>query len=226
GFLSPADFIPLFEKNGFITDLDKYVWEKTCEALKLWRDIGYAQIPVSVNVSRVDIYNPHLPDILSGLVCKYQLPPSLLNLEITETAYTENPKQLVSVVEELKKRGFILEMDDFGSGYSSLNMLNDVPVDTLKLDMQFLQCKEGLRRNQDILTFIVHLAQKLNLSVIAEGIETQAELDFLKGIGCQYGQGYYFAKPMPISDFEIILKDIKEETAESSHRLQVSPELE
>lgn len=213
GFLHPAEFIPLFEKNGFITTLDLFVLEKSCQSLRKWIDQGYNAVPISVNISRVDIFNPNLPDIISGIVKKYNLETKYLHFEITETAYTENPRQLIDMVITLKLKGFIVEMDDFGSGYSSLNMLSDVPVDTLKLDMRFLKGNNSKDRSEDILDSIVHLAQKLNLSVIAEGIETKEDLDFLKSIGCKYGQGYYFSKPLPIDEFENIIKNIKENDA-------------
>ncbi|MEG1448384.1 MAG: EAL domain-containing protein [Oscillospiraceae bacterium] len=208
GFLSPADFIPLFEKNGFITTLDLYVLEKTCQELRKWIDAGYNVVPISVNISRVDIYNPQLPEIISDIVNKYNLDTKYLHIEITESAYTENAKQLIDMVTSMKARGFVVEMDDFGSGYSSLNMLSDVPVDTLKLDMRFLRGNNSKNKSEDILDFIVNLAERLKLSVIAEGIETQIDLNFLRSIGCEFGQGYYFSKPLPSEDFEKLIKNI------------------
>ena len=139
GIQSPAEFIPLFEKNGFITKLDQYVWDKTCRVLHEWEDKGYPELSVSVNVSRADIYHADLVGILVHTVKKYGLPPSRLHLEITESAYTENPKQIIDTVNNLREQGFVIEMDDFGSGYSSLNMLNQLPLDILKLDMKFIQ---------------------------------------------------------------------------------------
>ncbi|MEG2915656.1 MAG: EAL domain-containing protein, partial [Oscillospiraceae bacterium] len=202
GFMSPADFIPLFEKNGFITELDMYVWEKTCMAIRRWIDLGYEIVPISVNVSRVDIYNPKLPQILCDLIKKYSLKTEMLHLEITETAYTENPSQLIAVISLLREKGFYIEMDDFGSGYSSLNMLNEVAVDTIKLDMRFLQSNNKQNHSEDIIDFIIKLAKRLNLSVIAEGIETEIDLKFLEYMGCQYGQGYLFSKPITQDLFE------------------------
>lgn len=204
GFMPPADFIPLFERNGFITSIDLYVFETTCKLIKQWTEMGYKIVPISVNISRVDIYNNDLPNILTSIVEKYDIDKKYIHLEITETAYTENPRQLIEAVKIFKEKGFILEMDDFGSGYSSLNMLSDVPVDMLKLDMKFLQSDS--EKNKDILDFIVGLAQRLNLSVIAEGIETKGEANFLRKIGCEYGQGYYFSKPLPIEEFEKVIK--------------------
>ena len=206
GFLSPGEFIPLFEKNGFITQLDRYVWEQVCAKMKVWQEKGFAALPVSVNVSRADIYQSDLPETLQGIVRKYGIDPAQLHLELTESAYTENPAQIISVVEQLRKLGFIIELDDFGSGYSSLNMLNQMKLDVLKLDMKFIQSETAKPMEQGILRFIVGLARWLNLSVVAEGVETREQLERLREIGCDYVQGYFFAKPMPGKDFETLLK--------------------
>ena len=147
GVQSPAEFIPLFEKNGFITKLDQYVWDRACAALRDFDDRGFAPVSVSVNVSRADIYNADLADILMKTVKKYDLPPARLHLEITESAYTENPKQIIDTVRRLRELGFVIEMDDFGSGYSSLNMLNEMPIDILKLDMKFIQSETAKPTN-------------------------------------------------------------------------------
>ncbi|MBS7009364.1 EAL domain-containing protein [Anaerostipes sp.] len=205
GLQSPANFIPLFENNGFITKMDQYVWEKTCEKLREWKDKGYPAIPVSVNVSRADIYNADLPDILQRILQKYKLDPSWLHLEITESAYTETPSQIIEVVSRLRELGFVIEMDDFGSGYSSLNMLNNMPIDILKLDMKFIQSETAKPVSQGILKFIINLARWMHLSVVAEGVETKDQLERLREIGCDYVQGYYFAKPMPCTEFEKLL---------------------
>ena len=137
GLIPPARFVPLFERNGFITRLDFYIWEKACELLSLWRDSGYP-LPVSVNISRIDLYCPHLCEQLLELTAKYGVPPSMLRLEITESAYSKDPEELVEIINRLRANGFIILMDDFGSGYSSLNVLMDMPVDILKLDMRFM----------------------------------------------------------------------------------------
>ena len=207
GFQSPAEFIPLFEKNGFITKLDQYVWDRACAALRDFDDRGFAPVSVSVNVSRADIYNADLTDILMKTVKKYDLPPARLHLEITESAYTENPKQIIDTVRRLRELGFVIEMDDFGSGYSSLNMLNEMPIDILKLDMKFIQSETAKPTTQGILQFIIGLARWMHLSVVAEGVETKEQLMRLKEIGCDFVQGYYFAKPMPCNDFEALIQD-------------------
>ncbi|MDR0930053.1 MAG: EAL domain-containing protein [Oscillospiraceae bacterium] len=206
GFLSPAEFIPIFESNGFITTMDQFVWDKTCSILKDWDTKGYPKISISVNVSRADIYNVDLPDILRKIIEKYDLPISRLHLEITESAYTENPGQLIGTVESLRGMGFIVEMDDFGSGYSSLNMLNELPIDILKLDMKFVQSEMAKAEHQGIMQFIIGLARWMNLEVVAEGVETQAQMGRLKEIGCDYAQGYYYSKPVPAHEFEKLFK--------------------
>ena len=206
GFLSPGEFIPLFEKNGFITRLDRYVWENVCATLRLWREKGYPQLSVSVNVSRADVYHTDLADTLLEIIRKYGVEPAQLHLELTESAYTENPAQILSTVEHLRELGFIIEMDDFGSGYSSLNMLNQMKLDILKLDMKFIRSETSKPMEQGILRFIVGLARWLNLSVVAEGVETREQLERLREIGCDYVQGYFFARPMPAGEFEKLLQ--------------------
>ncbi len=207
GLLSPMNFVPLFEKNGFITEMDNYIWNEASSFIARRKAEGKPYVPLSVNVSRRDIYNEKLPQILTDIVSKHGILPKDLHLEITETAYTEKPEQIISVVEKLKSSGFVIEMDDFGSGYSSLNMLSDLPVDVLKLDMKFLQ-NERLRKKQtgSILNFIISLARWMNLEVVAEGVETREQLDLLRSLECDQAQGYYFAKPMPEEEYIKLLE--------------------
>ena len=195
----------MFEKNGFITKLDRYVWEQTCKKLQQWRQEGYPDIAVSVNVSRADVYQEDLPATMSSLVAQYGIEPRQLHLELTESAYTENPNQIIAVVDELRNRGFVIEMDDFGSGYSSLNMLNQVHFDILKLDMKFIQTETAKPGEMSIMRFVVNLAKWLNLSTVAEGVETKAQLERLRDVGCDYAQGYYFSRPLPVQEFEKLL---------------------
>ena len=166
GMMSPGDFVPLFEKNGFITRMDMYIWEKVCIDLRAWISAGNTPIPISVNVSRADLLNPNLVDVLSGLVKKYDIPAKYLHLEITESAYTEDPEQIVKIIYELRKREFMIEMDDFGSGYSSLNMLSEMPIDILKLDMSFVRNEMERTNGRGILSYIISLANWLNLKVV------------------------------------------------------------
>ena len=206
GFMSPGEFIPLFEKNGFIPWLDQYVWENVCILLKAWREKGYQLLPVSVNVSRADVYQVDLKDTIWDLTQKYEVDPRHLHLEITESAYAENPTQIISTVEELHKLGFIIEMDDFGSGYSSLSMLSQMTLDYLKLDMKFIQNELAKNVEQSVLIDIISMAHRMRLGVVAEGVETEEQVKRLQNYGCDYAQGYYFAKPMPITEFEALLK--------------------
>ena len=209
GFLSPGAFIPIFEKNGFITQLDRYVWETTCRDIRDLMDRGYPPVAVSVNVSRADIYNPKLIEFITDLVKKYEIPMSYLHLEITESAYTDNPDQIIDVVSRLRELGFVIEMDDFGSGYSSLNMLARMPVDVLKLDMKFVQMESENTSGKGIMSFVISLAKWLNLAVVAEGVETADQIASLRSMDCNYVQGFYYAKPMPVTDFETLLKKTK-----------------
>lgn len=204
---SPAVFIPLFERNGFITRLDQYVWEKTCAVMQDWEKRGLPRLPVSVNVSRADVYHMDLAHILTGLLEKYGLPAASLHLEITESAYIENPQQIIDTVSQLRDLGFVIEMDDFGSGYSSLHMLHKMPVDILKLDMKFIQNEPATLVNQEIMRFIINLAHLMSLGVVAEGVETAEQLERLREIGCECVQGYYFSKPVPVKEFELLMEE-------------------
>ena len=207
GQVSPGEFITVFEENKFIFELDNYIWEEVCRFIKTRLDHGKECVPISVNVSVVDLYSGSLYDRLVSLVEKYQINPALLELEITESAYAENMHQLIKVVDKLRSFGFTILMDDFGSGYSSLNMLKDINVDILKLDMRFLADNfNGRGRSAEILESIVHMAKWLNLFVIAEGVENQQQRDFLLSIDCHYAQGYLFYKPMPASEFDELLE--------------------
>ena len=202
GLIAPAQFIPVLEKNGFIEKLDYYVWEKVCQYIKKWKDQGLTPAPISVNMSRVDCSNAGLPDKLTRLVRKYDISPGLLQLELTESAYMDNPDFVNNMICELRKRGFRIMMDDFGSGFSSLNTLKDIQVDYLKLDMKFLFSHSDDFKSKRILSSVVSMAKWLRLKVIAEGVETEEQFDFLKRIQCDYVQGYYFSRPMPVSEYE------------------------
>ena len=209
GLIKPDKFIPLFERTGLITTLDTYVWEVICQDLKTWLHNKETVFPISANVSRADLYNPKLVEILMGLLKKYEIPIQTLHLEITESAYTDNQQQLIEVVKKLRLLGFVIEMDDFGSGYSSLNMLAEMPVDVLKLDMGFIRCEALSSSSRGVLSFCISLAKWLNLSVIAEGVETQEQVNLLRSMDCNYIQGYYFAKPLKKNEFEHLLKKVK-----------------
>lgn len=206
GFMSPGEFLPIFEKNGFISRLDFYVWEKTCSILSKWLKEGLDVPAVSVNMSRADIYQHNLVDMLTGLTKKYDIDPAYIHIEITESAFTDNEGLLVSTISDLRRAGFVIEMDDFGSGYSSLNMISRVELDILKLDGALIRNEMNKPEYQTILNDIIHMAHRLHLSVVAEGVETREQVSRLRLLGCDYVQGFYFAKPMPVCDFENLLK--------------------
>ncbi|WMI79831.1 EAL domain-containing protein [Anaerotignum sp. MB30-C6] len=222
GMIPPNEFIEIFENNGFITELDLYVWEEACKWIRSWIDRGNAPVPVSINMSRADIYNPNIDKILLDLLGKYKLNPSHIYLEITETAYTENSEQMVEVVSRLKKLGFLIEMDDFGSGYSSLNMLSELPIDVIKLDMRFVQNQDSSRNKRSIMSFVISLAKWMNLMVVAEGVETEEQVNLLKVLGCQRVQGYYFSKPLPLDSFEELIFRVNSNNADNNKPVTIS----
>lgn len=205
GFMSPGEFIPLFEKNGFITKLDFYVWEETCKNLSKWKAEGRKPIPVSVNISQMDFAVLDLAERIIQLADSYGIEKELIHLEITESVYTQDRLHITQTVNTLRQNGFKIEMDDFGTGYSSLNVLSELSIDVLKLDMKFIQKHVDNRRN--LLGFVISLSKWLNLETIAEGVETKEQVERLKSFGCDYVQGYYYAKPMPREEFERCLEE-------------------
>lgn len=205
GFISPGDFIPVFENNGFVYEVDKFIWEESCRYLRKWLDEGREVHPISVNVSRIDLYDPKLVKHLVDLREKYQLPSQYLELEITESAYTEDPEQIITITRQLREAGFVILMDDFGTGYSSLNMLKDIQIDVLKLDMGFLKSSDYSAKGGNILTAILKMAESLKMQTIAEGVETKEQVEFMKSIGCKYVQGFYYSKPLPVGEFEKLI---------------------
>lgn len=208
GMIPPGIFIPVLEKNGFISSLDRLVWRKVCEWLRQWIDRGYQSVPISINVSRIDIFSMDVPDYLEELLETYQLKPSNLKVEITESAYAENDDKIVDTVKRLQELGFLVMMDDFGSGYSSLNMLKSVSVDVIKIDMKFLDFDEQEGGKAiSILETVVNLSRQMGLPIVVEGVETKVQEEFLRDMGCRYTQGYYYYKPLPIEEFEKLLSD-------------------
>lgn len=207
GLLLPSVFIPLLEKSGLVTKLNVHVWELACKQMQIWKKEGKEPISISVNISTKDFFYVDIYEVLTGLMEKYQLSVSDLKLEITESAFTVDLGKQLDMIEKLQNAGFIIEMDDFGSGYSSLNSLKDIPVDILKMDMEFMSKSDRYNRSADILRMVVAMAEKLNMPVIAEGVETREQADFLGEIGCNIIQGYYYAKPMPVSQFEAMVEE-------------------
>lgn len=206
GMISPGDFIPLFEDNGLIQKLDQFVWKTAAEQVKEWKNKFGLTIPVSVNVSRIDIYNPELEDLLTSIVKTNGLKTDELFLEITESAYADDATKLIEVVKSLRDKGFEIEMDDFGTGYSSLNMLTDIPIDALKMDMSFVRSMLNDDTSLKLVELIIDISKFLDVPVIAEGVETEEQLNTLKELECDIIQGYYFSKPVPAEEFEEFIK--------------------
>ena len=216
GMIAPYKFIPLFERNGFIIHLDYFIWEETCRLLADLKKKGYPSKAISINVSRSHFYGDELKEKLEELITKYQLEPWELELEITETICAVDPETIYAKVKELRKVGFRVAMDDFGSGYSSLNMLKEMPLDIIKMDLKFLDGGDAVERSRYILSSLIYLAQNMQLHVVVEGVETREQIDFLKEIGNHYVQGYYFSKPVETMVYEGMLK--KEEINQMKKR--------
>lgn len=204
--ISPGQFIPIFEKNGLIQKLDFYIWDKALECAGRWKREHGIEIPLSVNVSRMDLYNTSLLDFIIGKLIHNGISRDKFYLEITESAYMDDSNQLVEVVEQLRKEGFKIEMDDFGCGYSSLNMLADVPVDVLKLDMRFVQNLKSNEKRETMIRLVMDIAKYLDMEVVAEGVEDKHQVDFLRSVGCDIIQGYYFSKPLSEDEFVELVK--------------------
>jgi len=207
--ISAGEFIPVMEKRGLITSLDRVIWGKVCTQISRWQRAGREVLPVSVNISRADLYSPGFFDELIAIMEEHDIDPSFLKLEITETAYIENPKLLPEKIKTLQSHGFDVLMDDFGSGYSSLNMLKEIPVDILKIDLKFLGAFDTNERSANILTSVVRMAKWLRIPVIVEGVETKNQFDFLRSIGCDMMQGYFFQKPVPVDEFELFVDNYR-----------------
>lgn len=208
GMISPGVFIPILEKNGLVAELDRYVWDKVCAWIRSWLDKGYQPVPISINVSRIDIFSMDVPQYLLSLIQRYDLKPQMLKVEITESAYAEGNDEIETAVRKLREAGFLVMMDDFGSGYSSLNMLKSVAVDVLKIDMRFLEIDEtDMEKGIGILESVVNMSRQMGVPIIVEGVETKAQEDYILGMGCRYTQGFYYYKPMPTEEFEHILTD-------------------
>ncbi len=205
GMVNPGDFVPLFEENGLVERLDTYVWTQTCQQIARWRERFGVTMPVSVNVSRVDMYDPQLPDALVGLLQENGLTTDDLLLEITESAYTQDAEQIIAMVSGLRELGFKVEMDDFGTGYSSLSMISTLPIDALKIDRQFVSAAFEEGGDTRLIEIILDIADYLNVPVIAEGVETETQMLALRELGCDRAQGYHFSKPLPDGLFEELL---------------------
>lgn len=201
GMVSPGVFIPLFEKNGFIVKLDFYVYEEVCKFIRGLLDQGYDMVPISVNVSRVHIETTDFVEKLVNVVNKYKIPYEFFEIEMTESAYGAKNENVIQVVNKLKEYGFPLSMDDFGSGYSSLNLLKNMPIDVLKIDKEFLGETETSKRSREIIRMIVEMSKAIDIRTICEGVETDQQAEFLKKIGCDMVQGFLYARPMPKENY-------------------------
>ncbi|MCR4909009.1 MAG: EAL domain-containing protein [Lachnospiraceae bacterium] len=204
GLHTPGEFIPLFESNGFVKKLDEYMWDSAASYLKRLQEIGKL-LPISVNISRFHVNNTDLVRVLTGLTSRYGIEPRLLELEITETLFADNAEDLYATMQRLKDAGFIIEMDDFGSGYSSLNMLRQAPVDIIKIDRYFIDKIMATKRGRIIVENSVSMSRQLGMTVVAEGVETREQAEFLKSINCDIAQGYYYSKPVTVTEFERML---------------------
>lgn len=203
GIISPMDFVPLFEQNGFILKMDQYIWEEACKAIRHWMDAGIPPIPISVNVSRRHLKEPDFVKVLNHLVDKYQIEKRYLEIEITETVKETEINVGVTL---LKENGYTLLMDDFGSGYSSLNMLKDTKFDVIKMDRGFLQNFIGSDRGQRIVEHTIRMSRDIGLDMVAEGVETKEQAMFLETCGCDTAQGFYYAKPMPVEELNQMME--------------------
>ncbi len=211
GRVRPDAFIPLFEDNGLIQRLDRYVWKEAAEQIRVWKSVYGVTLPISVNVSRVDVYDPDITEFLVELVKENGIDPNDYLLEITESAYTDNSRQIVDVVKKLRSAGFKVEMDDFGSGYSSLNMLTALPIDALKLDMAFIRNISIDSRDLKMVELVLEIADFLGVPAIAEGVETEEQYELLKKAGCDVIQGYYFSRPITREEFGKLILKAKED---------------
>ncbi len=207
GMVRPDNFIPLFEGNGLVQKLDHFVWHEAAAQIRRWRDKFGITVPVSVNVSRIDMMEPTFIEEMKQLIADNGLKPEDYYLELTETAYTDNSEQIISIVNTLREYGFRVEMDDFGSGYSSLNMLSNLPIDVLKLDMKFVQNIHTSNRDYRMLELVMDIARFLNVIVVAEGVEYEEQYKLLKKLGCDVIQGYYFSRPLPPEEFEKYIEE-------------------
>ncbi|MEG0864443.1 MAG: GGDEF domain-containing protein [Clostridia bacterium] len=207
GMIYPNSFIPLFERNGFVVKLDLYMFEQACKLQQLWKDNHIPPVPISVNMSRVHLNDPDFLERYKEIFKRYDFPAKLLEIELTESMVFDDVARLCDVIGKVKAVGFTCSLDDFGSGYSSLNLLKDIPVDVLKLDRSFFYSKnDDDTQSRHVVSSIVDLAKKLNMQTVSEGIETLEWVDYLHSVKCDMVQGYVFAKPMPVTQFEKLIQ--------------------
>lgn len=201
-FLPPDSFIPLMEKTGTVVKLDFYVYEESCKTIRKWLDKGVDVKPVSLNVSRAHVKDHNFAKEMRALVDKYGIPTNLIELELTESIFLQDVSHVVWLMEQLKLNGFSISIDDFGSGYSSLTILKDLPADVLKIDKEFFRKGDMKSKDKIIVSGVVSLAKNLKMKVLCEGVETISQVEFLKSIDCDCAQGYFFSRPIPLDEFE------------------------
>lgn len=206
GFMNPGAFIPMFERNGFITSLDLYIWEQVFKDISSWQAEGLPIVPISANASRKDFDTLNLSEVITDFADNYNVDHSLFHLEVTESSYAESPDNVIKHIGNLHRQGFKIELDDFGSGFTSLSFLNDIDLDIIKLDISLLQ-RDNPQSGRSVLEFAMQMANMLELTTIQEGVETQKNVDRMKELGCDRIQGYFFSKPLPKEDFVKFLKE-------------------
>ena len=201
GIRCPKTYIPLFEKNGFITKLDMFIFEETCRLKSEWKNEVFGHIPISVNMSRLHLYNKNLPSDLEAIASKYGVPTNELDLEFSEDTFIKDQEELIKMIASLQNKGFFVSIDDFGSGFSALNLLKDLEVDTIKLDREFLHLSSQTARGKKVIRSVIGMCRDLKINVVTEGVETNEQSKFLCKCGCQIAQGFYYAKPLPVDEF-------------------------
>ena len=204
GFMNPGDFIPLFETNGFVRNVDQFVFIEVCNIIRRWLDDGKPVVPISVNLSRRDFEHEDLADEIMRTVDEMKIPHNLIHLEVTESVFSDNPERIAETIRTLHRNGFVIELDDFGSGYSSITSLSEIEFDVLKLDMSIIK-KDNPNSARNVLDMCSYIVRQMKLKSVAEGVENEAQLNRLKDLGCDYIQGYYFSKPLPVDEFEVYL---------------------
>lgn len=206
GFMSPGDFIPLFEKNGFVVETDNYVWDKTCKNLRRWKEAGINTVPISVNASKLTFEQEHLIETYNKSVKENGIDPKMLHIEITETLMTDDVDALVNKLTDIRSEGYKIELDDFGAGYSSINILSTLPMDIVKLDMSFMKQFGDIKRSK-VLAACINLAKELGYRTVSEGVELKEQCETLRTLGVDTIQGYYYSRPLPEAEFEQYMKE-------------------
>lgn len=207
GVRPPISYIPLFEKNGFISQLDLYIYQEVCRIKSTWVGKSFEHIPVSVNMSRLHLYDKQFPETLLEIAHSYHIPPTELEIEITESVFIKDSTEMIQMVNRLRNYGFLVSIDDFGSGFSALNLLKDLPVDTIKLDREFLHVSSNTIRGKKVIRNVISMCRDLKMDVVTEGIETKEQIDFITSCGCPIAQGFYYAPPLPLEDFLIFAEE-------------------